>query len=102
APDPLDAGRGPFEVALWRTIGEQIKPRGVGAVAIDNIVEADNVLLRLAHLFVAAGDDRLSRSIDEAARGVGRDLFREQPLAGLVLIGLVADHALGEQTGERL
>src|SRR5215472_10275343 len=49
-----------------------------------------------------AGDDELARSIDEPTIIGSLDLLREQPFAALALVGLVAHHALREESSERL
>ncbi len=97
-PNAFDAGVGPFEIALGRAVRQEIEPRGIGAVALGDGFEADHVLLRLRHLFAAADGDSVRH---RAVRPAGH-LFGEQPVAGPVPIGLVADHALREQAGERL
>ena len=67
------------------------------------VVEIDDVLLRLAHLFEPADRHRpAGRRSDQSPAVASLDLLREEPLAGAVLIGLVQYHALGEQAGERL
>ena len=40
--------------------------------------------------------------VDQPPVGRRLDLLREEPFPGLALVGLVADHALREQPGERL
>src|SRR5205807_5063240 len=59
-----------------------------------------SVSLRLAHLFMSAGNNLAPGGIDEPAGAVGFDFLREKPLASLGLIGLMADHPLREQPGE--
>src|SRR5712692_4956092 len=77
-------------------------PRGVGAVSVDDGLEPDHVLLRLAHLLVAPDRHRAAVHVDDPALRVARHLFGKEPVAGLVAIGLVAHHALREEAGERL
>src|SRR5207248_2787915 len=65
-------------------------------------IEADDVLLGLAHLFVATRRDRPARRIDEMSTLGGLDLLGEEPFAGLALVRFVAYHALRKQPGKRL
>ena len=102
APDPLDPGLGPFEIALRRAVRQQIETRGVGPVGIDDRIKSDDILLGLAHLFVAAGHDRPAGRIDETPVVSALHFLWEQPIAVHALIGLVADHALCKQSGEGL
>ena len=108
APGAGDAGLGPFEIALGRRVREHEPARGVGAVVADDLVRVDDVLLRLGHLLRAADLDRAlvggAHDIAAAPLVAGRalDLFRQQPGAVGRAVGLVADHALGEQAVERL
>src|SRR3546814_16179641 len=61
-----------------------------------------HVALRLAHLQHAPDGDRfVGRGVHGSAVGDLFDLFGEQPPAGGVLVGFVADHALGEQPVQR-
>src|SRR6516165_957854 len=77
APDTLDPSLGPFEVALWRAVRQQIKPRRIRAISVDYRVEADDVLLRLAHFFMPPRDYRPPGHIDQTARAIGLDLLRK-------------------------
>src|SRR6185437_4650498 len=77
-------------------------PRRVGAEGVDDAVEADDVLARLAHLFQAPDGDGAALAVDEAAVVALAHLLGEEPVAAGVLVGLVADHALGEEAGEGL
>ena len=49
-----------------------------------------------------AGRHQPACFVDDAAVFGGLDFLREQPFAAFTLVGLVADHALGKQPGERL
>ena len=113
APDALheamrafDAGLGPDHVALRRRIRQHEPARRVGAVAGDDVVGVDDVLLRLRHLL----DRRRSRPAcrRRAARRVRLPSTSSTlTSAGVTqpsraLVGLVHDHALREQALERL
>ena len=78
--------------------------RGVGAVAGDDVVGIDHVLLRLRHL--GRRPDRHRRPVGEPrARLVANHRARLVPHRAAVLerrIGLVRHHPLGEQRVERL
>ena len=103
AGDPL---LGPDHVALGRRIGEHEPAGGVGAVGLHDVARVDGVPLRLRHLLDGADLDRLAGGgIDRlAAAAILADLHlgRARPAAVAAAIGLVHDHALGEQAGERL
>ncbi len=101
----LGAGGGPFDVALGRAVGQDEPAGGVGAVAGDDVLGVDDVLLRLRHLGERADLDR-SAVGEPGARLVADHLGGLAPdraalgVAGRV--GLVGDHALGEERVEGL
>ena len=99
----LDATRRPFDVALRRRVGQHEPARGVGPVGRDDVVGIDHVLLRLRHRFDRADRDRLSGlDVQHALALAMRPPPRHHPFAVGVLVGLVRDHALGEEALERL
>ncbi len=103
APGAVDARLGPLQIALRRAVGQHEQPCGVGAIGLDRGRRVDGVALGFAHLLRAPHGD-LAAVLDQApdAIGVLLDLVRLAPLACAIAKGLVADHALGEQAGERL
>ena len=101
----FDAGLGPDHVALGRRIRQHEPARRVGAVAGDDVVGIDHVLLRLRHLLDRADLDRRAVG-DQRRAALAVDLLdlhvgRRHP-AVRTLVGLVHDHALREQALERL
>ena len=103
APCAVDAGIGPFEIALGRAVGKHEEARRIRAIAIDDLAGIDDVFLRFAHGFVAPDrDGRAGFDLHGAAVGVFRNLFRIEPFAVFVLVRFVRHHALGEKAGERL
>src|SRR5262249_14932482 len=94
--------------ALGRAVGQHEPARGVGAVIVDDLVGVDDVLLRLGHLLRTADLDRALVGDAHDVAGpplfawAALDLLGQQPGAVAGAIGLVADHALGEQPFERL
>ena len=106
APGALDAAGGPLHVAVWRRVGHDEQARGVDAVGFEDILGGDDVLLGLRHLLDVADGQRFAGFQHAGAAGgpLGDDLDLAgfDPFAGLTAVGLVGDHALGEEAGERL
>jgi hypothetical protein len=102
APGPIDPGIRPFQIPIRRAVREHEQPRGVGAVGFDDLARVDGVELGFAHLLDPAGDHATAVSGRELPLLVLDHLLGLEPVAGLVPIGLMGDHALGEETGERL
>ena len=98
----FDAAGSPLDVALRRRVGQHEPARGIGPVGGDDGVGIDHVLLRFRHRLDRPDSDRL------AGLGVNRlavpaaHFLGQHPFAVGVLVGLVRDHALGEQAAERL
>ena len=102
APGAVHTGLGPVQVPLGRAVGQHEQTRRVGPVGIDDAGRVDDVFLGLAHLFRAAKGHRAAAlAVHQAAVVAAGHLFRVYPGAVGVLVGLVADHALGQQAGER-
>ncbi|MNL29430.1 hypothetical protein D3C87_1511110 [compost metagenome] len=100
----FDPRFGPLHVAFRRRVGEHEPARGVGAIAADNLIRIDDVLLGLAHLFDRAnGNRRAGDGMAGAALvaiGLQHHFGRIDPFALVVAIGLVGHHPLGEQALE--
>jgi hypothetical protein len=101
-PAAFGAGIGPFDVALRRRVRQHEPADRVGAINVDDGFRRDHILLGLGHLLgrpistaVSVPQKRLAVALFDFVR-------RCDPGAVGVLVGLVADHALGEQAGERL
>ena len=105
APGTLRALVGPDHVAVGRRIRQHEQPRRVGAIARDDVVGVDRVLLRLRHFFDRADND-FEIVLDQkgaaaVVAGLDADVGGRDP-AVWAFIGLVHHHALGEEAGERL
>ena len=104
-PGALHAFLGPDHVALGWRVGEHEPARGVGAVSFDDVVGVDDVLFRLRHLLDRADFERFAGCRQPGAarftHAFHGDIGRLDPVAALRLVGLVHDHALREQAGER-
>ncbi len=106
-PGALDPGLGPFEIALRGRVGEHEQARGVGAVGVDDARRRHDVLARLRHLFGAPdAHRRLVRGrhvcVADLFHLLGSEPERHICLRILLEKRPVRDHALGEQSGERL
>ena len=103
-PGAVDPRVRPIQVPVRRAVRQHEQTRRIGAVGVDDGLGVDHVVARLAHfLRPADGHRRPGRGVHEGAVRGANHVFRIQPLAAVgVPIGLVADHALGEEPGEGL
>ncbi len=106
APGAFDAAGGPLHVPLGGRVAHHEQARRVDAEALGDQLGRIGVPLGLRHLLdVADGQGLASADHPGPPRGafaLELHLLGLDPLAGLPLVGLVGDHALGEQAGERL
>ena len=98
----IDAAVRPLDVALGRGVGQHEPARGVGAVVGDDRIRVDDVLLRLRHRLDGSDRDRRAGPGVAGLSVLQDHVLGKDPGAGLVLVGLVRDHALGEEALERL
>src|SRR6202030_3415150 len=102
----LHAFLGPDDIPLGRRIRKHEPARSIGAIGRYNVVGIDRVALRFRHFFDRADRDFLAAIDVEGVPTIGPRLDPDvgwiNPLASLRTIGLVDNHALREEPGERL
>ena len=102
-PGAGNTGFAPVEVAFRRAVGQHEPARGIGAIGADDVFRVDDVLFRFRHLLGTTDGHRHARlSMDQGVALSFDHVGRLDPGAGFVLVGFVADHALGEQAREWL
>ena len=100
-PAAFRPGIGPFNVAFRRGVRQHEPADGVGAVIGDDGLRRDHILFRLGH-FLGRADRDLRIGAEVKCFAVALFNFvRRHPAAIRVLVGLVTDHALREEAGER-
>ena len=111
-PQSLDKARaafnsrlGPRQVTLGRAVGQHEPAHRIGAVIGNDVFGVDDVLLRLGHLDDLADLHRQAIGLQRRAIAAALDFGGAEidfARAILAAVGLVRDHALREEAGERL
>src|SRR5262249_49594764 len=105
-PGALHAFFGPDHVAVRGRIRKHEPARGVSSGGGENIVRVDGIFLGLRLFLDRADLERLTRCCEHRASRITRafnlHISRLDPVAVFCAVGLVHNHALGEQPGEWL
>ena len=92
----------PFHIPFRRAVRQHHPARGIGAKGRDDIGRVDHVLLGFRHFDIADHLDRLTRRAQLAVLDILGEVI-DRPAVGIFgRVGLVVDHALGEQRVKRL